>query len=300
MTKVTVPFRLSEVLRNVIPHLQIVDAGAMVLGVEPPAYARFARPGGATITGFEPHKEECDKVNAMNEQGIRFLPYCLGDGSKRKFYVTKAKYTSSLYEPNAPLLRAFNKLEEVTDMDHVEDVTTVRLDDISEITEAHFLKIDVQGASLDVLRGAEKLLKSTLIVFTEVEFVEMYKKQPLFADVDSLLRASGFQFHCFDSLWGRPFTPVAMGPNPAQQVRQQLWADAVYVRDFTRFHELRPDQLIAMAVMLNDAFGSIDLASVALNHYDRKSGTDLWKKFMGKLTGSSNVPPPPPLAGMDY
>ncbi|MBS0191212.1 MAG: FkbM family methyltransferase [Phycisphaerales bacterium] len=299
MTKVNLPFRLADALRNVLPHIHVIDAGAMVLGVEAPPYAQFCRPGHATVTGFEPHKEECEKVNALKDPGIRFLPYCLGDGSKRTFYVTKAKYTSSLYPPNVPLLNAFARLEEISELDHPEKVQTVRLDDIPEVTEAHYLKIDVQGAALDVLRGAEKLLATTLVVYTEVEFVEMYAGQPLFAEVDTFLRSHGFMFHCFDDIAGRPFAPVQIGSSAAQPVRQQLWADAIYVRDFRRFHELTPQQLIALAVMVHDAFGSVDLASVALNHFDRKMGTQLWKTLMTKFTGSPSVTPAPPLAGLD-
>ena len=40
MTKVNLPFRLADALRNVLPHIHVIDAGAMVLGVEAPPYAR--------------------------------------------------------------------------------------------------------------------------------------------------------------------------------------------------------------------------------------------------------------------
>ncbi len=298
MAKVNLPFRLADTLANVLPHLHIVDAGAMVLGVEPPAYMGFARAGRTTLTGFEPHKEECDKVNALKTPGVRFLPYCLGDGSKRTFHVTKARYTSSLYPPNTALLNAFSKLEEITEMERTEEVTTVRLDDIAEITEAHYLKIDVQGATLDVLRGAERLLKTTLVIYAEVEFVEMYRGQPLFAEVDAFLRERGFMFHFFEGWGGRPFAPSLSVKKPGEPFRQQLWADAVYVRDFTRFHELRPDQLLALATMVHDAFGSLDLASVALNHFDRKRGTSLWRTLLSKAT-AGDVGAAPKLAGLD-
>ena len=40
----------------------------------------------------------------------------------------------------------------------------------------------------------EKLLATTLVVYTEVEFVEMYAGQPLFAEVDTFLQPHGFMF----------------------------------------------------------------------------------------------------------
>ena len=41
------------------------------------------------------------------------------------------------------------------------------------------------------------------MIHTEVEFVEMYERQPLFAEVDQFLRGNGFVFHRFSSLHGR-------------------------------------------------------------------------------------------------
>jgi hypothetical protein len=55
------------------------------------------------------------------------------------------------------------------------------------------LKADTQGTELAILRGAKKCLSETLLaVELEVEFTELYADQPLFADVDTLMRKSGF------------------------------------------------------------------------------------------------------------
>lgn len=54
------------------------------------------------------------------------------------------------------------------------------------------LKLDVQGAELDVLRGATTLLQRVDWVYLEVSFVELYDGQPLAAEVDDWLKAHGF------------------------------------------------------------------------------------------------------------
>jgi len=87
-------------------------------------------------------------------------------------------------------------------------VTTKRMQDLKEITDTDFLKVDVQGAELYVLRGAGRCLEDAVVVHTEAEFVPMYKEQPLFAEVDQFLRQSGFIFHKFDGVAGRPFKPL--------------------------------------------------------------------------------------------
>merc|ERR1712083_1207607 len=123
---------------------------------------------------------------------------------------------------------------------------TKRLDDLLPelFGSIDFLKLDVQGYELAVLQGAETALRDVLVLHTEVEFVEMYEKQPLFAEVDQFLRRAGFVFHRFASIHGRPMKPVHVTANPLQPISQQLWADAVYIRDFWELQRHSKQQLL--------------------------------------------------------
>ena len=49
-------------------------------------------------------------------------------------------------------------------------------------------------------------------------------------------------------------------------IRQFLWGDAVYVKDFTRLGDLTPEQLLKLAAIVHDVYGSPDLAALALQH----------------------------------
>ena len=293
------PFSLIEMLGDLVPHLHFVDVGAMYLGPEHIPYGALLRPGRATVTGFEPLKKECALLNASAGPGARFLPYCIGDGATRTFYTTNTGFTSSTYEPNIDLLRAFNNLSQLMIVEKTESIQTVRLDDVPEVTDVHFLKLDVQGAELDVLRHSQRLLTSTMLVYCEVEFLEMYKGQPLFGEIDAFLRAQGFMLHFLNGFGGRAFAPVTTNNNINQALRQVLWSDAVFVPDFRRFHLYAPDRLLALAVMLHELYSSVDLVSVALNHYDRKMNTDLWGDYLRKLTGRPDTGPRPLLSGLD-
>lgn len=53
--------------------------------------------------------------------------------------------------------------------------------------------VDLQGAELAAFKGMGSILEKIKIVYTEVEFREMYINQPLFGDVDSYLRSKGFE-----------------------------------------------------------------------------------------------------------
>ena len=87
----------------------------------------------------------------------------------------------------------------------------------------------------------------------------MYEHQPLFADVDSFLRGLGFVFHRFVSLHGRPMKPLHLSANPLQPISQQLWADAVYVRDLWELQTHSKDQLLKLALILHEIYHSYDV-----------------------------------------
>ena len=61
-------------------------------------------------------------------------------------------------------------------------------------TEAiDLLKVDVQGAELLVLRGAERTLPRVRMVFVEVSFRPLYEGAAVFEEVYALLRENGLR-----------------------------------------------------------------------------------------------------------
>jgi FkbM family methyltransferase len=275
-----------------LPPLKIVDVGAMFIGEGTDAYTALANACPCEVIGFEPVKAECERLIAMNIPGRTYLPYFVGDGTARKFYECNAPMTSSLFEPNAPLLAKFQTLEGVTRIVNVSTVETRRLDDIPETAGADFLKLDVQGGELLVLMGAEARLKNVLVIHTEVEFVPLYKDQPLFADIDGFLRARGFAFHKMNGLAGRTFKPLMANNQPSAALSQNLWGDAVYVRDFMAFDALAPEALLKIATICHENYKSYDLVGVALEAYDRKMGTGLQMDYLRTLTEALKAPAP--------
>lgn len=273
---------------QVIPRpatIKIVDVGAMALGGVQDPYAPLLQAGIAKVIGFEPVPEECAKLNAQSRGQHEYLPYAVGDGSARTFNTCNYPMTSSLYEPNTPLLALFQNLEELVRVVKREPIQTRRMDDLPQLADVDLIKLDVQGAELDVIRGGGAVLSQALVVQTEVEFVPLYKDQPLFADVDRALRDAGYTFHKFSGLAGRAFKPVVVNNNINQPLSQVLWADAVYVRDFMRLGELTPAKLLKLAVILHVVFQSFDLAAVALKAYDGQMSTDLSAVYLTRLFG---------------
>lgn len=278
-------FSIFDVLSEV-PEVVVVDVGAMWLGEEHLPYKPLLVPKARTrVVGFEPLPEECAKLNGLKLPNHTFLPYFIGDGSDRTFHITSAPMTSSLYEPNIPLLRRFQQLEELTTTKAKEKVSTRRLDDLDAVGRCDFLKIDVQGAELDVLKGSTRVLSGASVVFCEVEFVRMYRDQPLFADVDAFMRSQGWTLHQIRPPSSRMLKPLMANKNPTSPGSQIIWSDAIFIPDFMKFDEMDPDRLLRIAVILHELYKSVDMVSYALLRRAERVNDGLWEAYMTKLIG---------------
>ena len=65
-----------------------------------------------------------------------------------------------------------------------ERIQTTRLDDIDEIGDLHFVKMDVQGSELNILKNGLKKLSNCVAVQLEVSFICLYENQPGFGEID--------------------------------------------------------------------------------------------------------------------
>lgn len=282
-------FSILEVVGRLLGPIDIVDVGAMWLAHDTLSYRALLRGGVSRVVGFEPVQAECDKLNAMGMAGHRYLPHYIGDGTERTFHLTSQTMCSSLYEPNTPLLSAFGPLEGMVRTVETSTVRTRRLDDIAEVKAIDYMKVDVQGAELDVLGGATRLLRGTVVVEAEVEFEPLYKGQPLFGDIDRFMREQSFRFHTFTGLSGGPFAPVESVSDPALRPKQVLWSNAVYVKDFLALESLTGEQLLKMAVILHEVYASFDLAYLALAAYDGKTRGGLSPVYRRRLAAGGGM-----------
>ncbi len=273
-------------------RLTVLDVGAAL--VERPPYQSLVDAGRVQILGFEPDAAECERLNQQFGAPHRFFPVFAGDGQRATFHETNWGPTGSLYEPNTPILEMFQNLAELMTPVAQHPVQTTRLDDLAEIDDIDYIKIDVQGSELAVFQNASRALSGALLIQTEVEFVEMYKGQPMFADVDTFLRGAGFQFHTFSGAGGRAFKPMVINGNVDvgtlnAGARQFLWADACYVRDWKYLDALSDDKLAKYAVLMHDLLQSFDLAHLALMVLDRRTGGGLAERYMRQL-GEGSAP----------
>jgi FkbM family methyltransferase len=192
-----------------------------------------------SIYGFDADEDACNIANTgISERSNvnwneKHISLALGRScGEQILYVTHAPMCSSLYPPNEPFLSRFAGLYEAAGLDFQIEIETVTLDqfcDKEKILDIDFLQIDVQGADLDVLEGAIKLLsRSVLAVQIEVEFSELYQGQPLFSDVDAFLRERHFSLFDIET----SHVPRACAPlTSSRRSGQLLWGEAFYLRD---------------------------------------------------------------------
>ncbi len=267
------------------PLMTAVDIGAMLLEGDVDPLVRLNKLGRLNVIGFEPQAAECEKLNALALPGRRYLPYAVANGMRRSFYVTNTGMTSSLLRPNLRIAQLFNNLAELMQVVATPLIDTVRLDDVAEIRAqgCDLLKLDTQGSEAEILANASETLKRCLIIQTEVEFVPLYEDQPLFADVDQLLRSHGFMFHRFLGMAGRTYKPLMVNDNPNAALSQMLWSDAVYVPDLARLDRLEATALLKLAALLHEIYRSFDLCHVVLGAHDRHHGTSYAQRYLERL-----------------
>jgi FkbM family methyltransferase len=214
--------------------LVVVDAGARA-GIE--AHWRHYEPA-LEVLALEADRQECERLARERPPGgpVRYVNAALG-GRRERRRLLGAAYpdASSLLPPDPAFVGRFGVAPWFEPAGSSE-VDVVDLDSLlgdEGRTRVDFLKLDVEGAELEVLEGAEATLAASVLgVSVEVWFQRERAGRPVFADVDSHLRARGFALFDLREL-NRWVRAAHSGPDPADWVGrgQLVYAQALYLRD---------------------------------------------------------------------
>ena len=269
------------------PKIKIVDIGANPIDGEAP-YSPLVRAGLAHVVGFEPNPEALAKLQTQKGPNDTYLPHAVGDGARHTLNICAAPGMTSLLTPNPGVLNLFHGFPHWGSVTSTREVETVRLDDVPETAGLDLLKIDIQGGELMVFQNAERRLADALVIQTEVEFLPLYQAQPLFSDVDQFLRRRGFVLHRFFPEVSRVIQPLVVDNNIYAGLSQIVWADAIFVKDFTRLDLLSDAQLLKMAAILHECYRSFDLVLHLLTELDRRTHGSLAARYLAGLTGKAS------------
>jgi len=207
--------------------LCVYDLGAS--GGTPPPFCWLL--DGITLINFEPN------TSAEVEGSGRNCNMAIGPHSLRTLYINRRQTTSSLLPPCEDVVNRYDFTKMFPEEPRVFEtvstvpVKTIGLDDGVKnmaLPSPDFLKIDVQGLTLEVLLTGEKTLsESVLGLQAEVEFVETYNGQKTFGAVHEYLEKQNFEIFRLSNLnsWRyKTSLPLKM------YTGQDVFCDLLYLR----------------------------------------------------------------------
>lgn len=242
---------------------------------------------------FEADHKECDNQNASAPDGVRYIPEVIaGKNGVATLYQTKLSFSSGLYRVNDKFFKRLLNHDNAT-VCNTRTVTTKTMDMVREeygIPEIDFLKLDVEGAELDILRAMD--LSSTYGIYTEFRFHHCINGSPVFAQMDDYLRAHGFMLFDIEvSRQSRRALPYP-GPKLSYTNGERLYVEtergqvmdgnALYLRDPLLFTMSREQILKAACVF--ELFDLKDCAAELLIMRHDEADVDQ-KKCLDLLAG---------------
>lgn len=238
----------------------VVDVGANPFNGTP-VYALLRRSGVGSIIGFEPQPEALEALLKNAGPNETYLPYAIGSGKTETLHLTKNSGLVSVLEPDPWIGRFLNPWwRKAITIQKTIPMPTQRLDDVAEIGQIDFLKIDIQGGELSVFQHARSKLATTAVIQTEIPIIRYYKNQPSFGAVQTELEDQGFLAHKFVEISAHHLDyPTDLAGKLPIKGSQATVADLVYVRSTVDMDTLPDETVQHMAVLADAVLHSYDL-----------------------------------------
>jgi FkbM family methyltransferase len=145
----------------------------------------------------EPQPDLCSALkNRFDSSKVTVCECALGESERtQEMEILNWDYSSSL-------LNVYRDIENVSSLLDLElnkkiqcKVRTLDsiMNELGWLDSIDILKLDVQGAELLALQGAEETLERTKMIFTEVSFCRLYEGAPVFQEVYDYLHGKGFK-----------------------------------------------------------------------------------------------------------
>lgn len=183
------------------------------------------------VVSFEPDKQEFDSLVKTKRGNDNVYSCALSKESGNALLnLTKLRGCSSIYKPNYKFLKNFPESERFA-IENTINIKTESLDMLykrQNLKNIDFIKIDVQGQELDILKRGQKFLSEKIIgIEVEVEFQPLYENQALFPDIDYFIRNSlGLELYDLRKTYWKYLQGIGFG----QKKGKLIFGDALYLR----------------------------------------------------------------------
>ena len=253
-------------------EIQVMDVGAAAIA-ETPVYKVLLDKKMAHLTAFDGDERQIEKLKEIyGADNVTIFNYFLFDGKKHKIYLcSSASGMTSIFKPKIEALNFFNGFSKFGKVESIEEIQTTKLDSIDNLKLPDFLKMDVQGAELGILKNGSKALRNCLAMQLEVSYFSLYEDQPYFGEVDVYMRTIGFVPHQFLDVKRWSITPTVFNNNFRVPGNQLLESDIVYVKDPLKLFELNDIQLQKLAILAHYSFKSFDYCTFLILEMERRN-----------------------------
>ncbi len=185
------------------------------------------------IYSFEPDPESFDLLTKRDYTDVNYFNLALSSKiGELSFFRNEISHTNSLFKVNLEskdsigITKAKNSgnVDFFNNFNSEVKVKTSTLDEICKNNSIHLidlLKIDVQGAECEVLKGGKNIMRNTKVLIIEISFFDYYENHTTFLDVETILSPLNFSLFSISEISNNPMNG------------RTDWVEAIYInKDF--------------------------------------------------------------------
>ena len=185
------------------------------------------------IYSFEPDPESFDLLTKRDYTDVNYFNLALSSKiGELSFFRNEISHTNSLFKVNLEskdsigITKAKNSgnVDFFNNFNSEVKVKTSTLDEICKNNSIHLidlLKIDVQGAECEVLKGGKNIMRNIKVIIIEISFFDYYENNTTFLDVETIISPLNFNLFSISEISNNPMNG------------RTDWVEAIYVnKDF--------------------------------------------------------------------